>query len=51
MQTANDSNRIRELVEKIKVEQDQIKFTALVEELNRLLDRDQPVKKPAQPSA
>jgi hypothetical protein len=51
VQTANDSNRIRELVEKIKVEQDQIKFTALVEELNRMLDRDQPVKKPTQPTA
>jgi hypothetical protein len=51
VQTANDSVRIRELVEKIKVEQDQIKFTALVEELNRLLDTDRPVKKPTQSSA
>jgi len=51
VQTADDSNRIRELVEKIKLEQDQGKFTALVEELNRLLDSDQPVRKPTQPSA
>ena len=41
VRSTNHSNRIRESVEKIKVEQDQIRFTALVEELNRLLDRDQ----------
>ncbi len=51
MRTANDSNRIRELIEKIKIEQDQIKFTALVEELNRLLDSDQPPRKPPTASA
>ena len=50
MQTANDPNRIRELVTKIEAEKDQRKFSALVEELNHLLDSDQPVKKPTQPS-
>lgn len=43
VRTTNHSNRIRGPVGKIKVEQDQIKLTAQVEELNRLLDRDQPV--------
>ena len=51
VRTASDSKRIMELLEKIKLEQDQGKFTALVEELNRLLDSDQPVRKPTQPRA
>jgi hypothetical protein len=43
------NKRIRELVAKIQTEKDQIKFTALVEELNCLLD-GKPVKKlPAPP--
>ncbi len=46
MQSANDSNRIMELVEKIKLEQDQGRFTALVEEPNQLLDGDPLIKKP-----
>ncbi len=46
MQTASDSNqRIRELVAKIETEQDQGKFSALVEELNQLLDDDPPSQK------
>jgi len=52
VQTASDSNqRIRELVAKIETEQNQEKFSALVEELNRLLDSDQPVRKPPKSSA
>ncbi|MGB0014985.1 MAG: hypothetical protein WBQ03_25560 [Candidatus Sulfotelmatobacter sp.] len=49
MQTAGDTNqRIRDLVAKIETVQDWKEFTALVEELNGLLD--QPEKKPPEPS-
>jgi hypothetical protein len=34
--------QMRELIAKIDLEQDHNKFTALVQELNRLLDADQP---------
>jgi len=44
-------HRMREIVAKIEAEQDREKFTALVAELNRLLDADQPVKKPPIPVA
>jgi hypothetical protein len=51
VQTTSDTNqRIRELVAKIETEQDQGTFTALVEELNRLLDGNPPVKKPPKPT-
>ncbi len=47
MQTASESNqRIRELIAKIETEQDWKEFTALVEELNALLDGNQPENKP-----
>jgi hypothetical protein len=42
--------RIKELVSQIEAEQDHNKFTALVQELNSLLDAEQPVEKPPKPS-
>jgi hypothetical protein len=39
MQTLPDADaRIKELIAQIEVEKDAVKFTSLVEELNRLLD-------------
>jgi hypothetical protein len=38
--------RIKELVAQIEAEQDHNKFTALVQELNGLLDAEQPLEKP-----
>lgn len=47
-----DANqRIRELVARIEAEQNGEKIIALVEELNRLLDSEQPAKKPSIPAA
>lgn len=43
---APNRNESEELVAKIGVEQDHNEFTALVQELNRLLDAEQPVEKP-----
>jgi hypothetical protein len=40
---------MRELVTHIETEHDQEKFTALVKELNRLLDSDTPPTKPVEP--
>jgi hypothetical protein len=34
--------RMQEIVHRIEAEQDQTKFTALIDELNRLLDDDTP---------
>lgn len=48
MQDSNGvSQRLRELAEKIATEQDHDKFTALVKELNELLDAEQRPKQPA----
>jgi hypothetical protein len=47
MQAHVDSNRrLKELIAKIEIEQNPRTFSALVEELNRLLDSDQSAKKP-----
>lgn len=45
MEDVNKS-RVHELFDQIAAEKDHDKFTALVAELNRLLDTDQPTKKP-----
>lgn len=51
MQSPGEPNqRIRELIAKIESEKDQTKFTALVEELNHLLDGKLPEKQPPKPS-
>jgi hypothetical protein len=39
LMTPEESARVKELIEQIKVEKDQNKFIALVRELNDLLDR------------
>jgi len=44
MDDAN-KNRVQELIAQITAEKDHEKFTALVAELNRLLDSDQTVQK------
>jgi len=41
MENANQA-RLRELTERIAVETDHEKFTALIKELNRLVDSDRP---------
>jgi len=47
MQTHVDRNqRLKELIAKIEIEQNPTTFSALVEELNRLLDSDQSAEKP-----
>jgi hypothetical protein len=47
MQAHLDTNqRLKELIAKIEIEQNPKTFSALVEELNRLLDSDRSAKKP-----
>jgi len=49
MQIPPDADgRIKELIEQIETEKDHIKFTSLVEELNRLLDEKARTDKPSQ---
>jgi hypothetical protein len=43
---ANTNQRIRELIAKVQTEQEAKRFSALVEELNRLLDDNQPAPTP-----
>jgi hypothetical protein len=49
MQTPPDADRrITELIAQIEIEKDPVKFTSLVEELNRLLDAKTGTSAPAQ---
>ena len=51
MPTDDDTNRrVKELIAGIDIEQAPKRFSALVEELNRLLDSEQ-VRKPPKPTA
>jgi hypothetical protein len=45
------ASRISELVAKVQIEQDPRKYSSLVQELNRLLEGDQPVRSPRPRSA
>ena len=48
MSTDTHANqRVKELIAEIEIEQNPKRFSALVEELNRLLDGEETVKKPA----
>lgn len=52
MPTDDDTNqRVKQLIAGIEIEQDPKRFSALVEELNRLLDSEQIVRKPHKPMA
>lgn len=52
MPTDDDTNqRVKELIAGIDIEQDPKRFSALVEELNHLLDSEQVVRKPPKPTA
>jgi hypothetical protein len=46
---ADSDQRLKELLAKIEVEQNPTHFSVLVEELNRLLDRDRLVQMPPAP--
>ena len=41
---ADANQRLKELIAKIEVEQNPKHFSVLVEELNRLLDRERPIQ-------
>ncbi|HEY6371969.1 MAG TPA: hypothetical protein VIX37_15435 [Candidatus Sulfotelmatobacter sp.] len=48
---ADTDQRLKELIAKIEIEQNPEHFTALVEELNRLLDRDPSIQVRPTPGA